>query len=40
VSGEWHLGSTELEYDLALVLGMNQNAPDRTLIMNLEYEFF
>jgi hypothetical protein len=40
LSGEWHVGGSELEYNLGMVLGVNQNAPDRTLILNLEYEFF
>jgi hypothetical protein len=39
LSGEWHVGMSELEYSLAVVLSVNQNAPDRTLILNLEYEF-
>jgi len=40
LSGEWHLGNGELEYNLAAVLGINRDAPDKTLILNLEYEFY
>lgn len=29
----------ELEYSLALLFGINQAAPDRTLVLRLEYEF-
>jgi hypothetical protein len=34
-----HAGS-ELEYSLGIVFGINQGAPDKTLLARLEYEFF
>jgi hypothetical protein len=40
VSGEWHLGSSELEYDAGVVFKLGDKGPDTTLVMRLEYEFF
>jgi hypothetical protein len=40
LSGECHIGGSELEYSAAWVFGLNRDAPDRTLIFNVEYEFF
>ncbi len=40
-SGELHLGhGDELEYSTALLYGVNYGAPDKTLVMRMEYEFF
>ena len=40
--GELYLGDghSELEYSAALLLGLNRGAPDTTLVLRLEYEFF
>lgn len=39
--GEWaQANGSELEYSLSWVLGLNAHAPDQTLILHLEYEFF
>jgi hypothetical protein len=40
--GELYLGDrrSELEYSAALLLGLNRGAPDKTLVLRLEYEFF
>jgi hypothetical protein len=40
VSGEWHIGSSELEYDAGVVFKLGDKGPDTTLVMRLEYEFF
>jgi len=40
VSGEWHIGSSELEYDAGVVFNLGDKGPDATLVMRLEYEFF
>jgi hypothetical protein len=41
VYGELHFGGeSELEYSLGIASGINQNAPNNTLVARLEYEFF
>lgn len=40
IAGEWNVGNGEVEYSAAMVLGVNRDAPDRTLLITLEYEFF
>ncbi len=41
VYGEWaQANGNELEYSASWVLGLNAHAPDQTLIIHLEYEFF
>lgn len=41
VYGEYASGSgNELEYSVGVVFGMNAHAPDKTLMLTLEYEFF
>ncbi|HEX7965300.1 MAG TPA: hypothetical protein VF651_06245 [Gammaproteobacteria bacterium] len=39
-SGEIHFGRSEFEYDAGLVFGLSASAPDATLLLRLEYEFF
>jgi len=40
-SGELRMGQgDELEYSAALLYGLNQGAPDRTISIRLSYEFF
>lgn len=42
VTGEWHVPGTRgnLEYRFGVVLGINAAAPRRTVLAQLEYEFF
>ena len=40
VSGEWHMGSSEIEYDGGVVFNLGHKGPDATLLLRLEYEFF
>ena len=42
LSGEWHVPGTagNLEYRVGLLLGINADAPRRTWLAQLEYEFF
>lgn len=39
-SGELHFGRSEFEYEAGLVFGLSAKAPDTTLLLRLEYEFF
>lgn len=42
VTGEWHVPGTRsnVEYRVGLLLGINPAAPQRTLLAQVEYEFF
>jgi hypothetical protein len=42
VAGEWHLPGTtsNLEYRVGVVVGINAEAPRQTWLARLEYEFF
>ncbi len=42
VAGDWHIPGTtgEIEYRLGMVFGINTKAPRRTLLAQVEYEFF
>ena len=42
VAGDWHVPNTtgEIEYRLGVVFGINARAPRRTLLAQVEYEFF
>lgn len=42
VTGEWHVPGTRsnFEYRVGLLLGINSAAPQRTLLAQVEYEFF
>jgi hypothetical protein len=40
LSGEWHIGGSELEYDGGVVFKLGDKGPDTTLVLRLEYEFF
>lgn len=42
VAGDWHIPGTtgEIEYRLGLMFGINANAPRRTVLAQVEYEFF
>lgn len=39
-SGEIHFGRSEFEYEAGLVFGLSAKAPDTTLLLRLEYEYF
>ncbi len=42
ISGEFKVGQAgkEIEYSAAMLYGVNYGAPDRTIVVRLEYEFF
>jgi hypothetical protein len=41
ISGEWILGAgNEIEYSSALLIGINNGAPDKTWVLRVAYEFF
>lgn len=38
--GEHYFGASEFEYSAGVVFAMSRNAPDATVVLRLEYEFF
>lgn len=40
ISGEQYFGASEFEYSLGAVFALSRNAPDATVMLRLEYEFY